>query len=305
MPRNRNRKKRYICLACRIPFMGKANTLCPNCNSKDTERLLGKLDTSIEEPDTEVDATPVSKPETGPKIPTPPPMPPTFTSKPSVPGGGGITAEMLRGVKLKKVVRQGKPLPGPKNSPIPFGVRVVANAVLNPDVNSVRLGRPWPSTGPMYYLPRYLTKSLAGPLRAIASGSVNVDHDNFNTRYRNRGGEMPSRPTPWSRSGVAYYEYGWLTEIPKTNWYKWYNVAGKLAFESVCNRLGGFLSEDGGKVNLERIIIAATGEIFYTPDHYLTFYRYSPKIFEWTRYVSPELRYDDDTSDWDASIYYG
>jgi hypothetical protein len=212
---------------------------------------------------------------------------------------------MLRGVKLKKMVRPAKPLPGPVNSSIPLGVRVLANAVQNPRVTNVRLGRPWPKTGPMYYLPTAATWPLAAELLAIASGKTNAAHDNFNTAYYNHSRELPTMNNPFQRANVAYYEYGWWTIVPQNLWYSWKTAAGQPAPQNVSKRLGDFLRDDGGKTNLERIIIAGTGEVFYTPDHYVTFYRYSGKLMDWSLYRSPESRYGTSEPDWDASIYYG
>jgi hypothetical protein len=305
MPRSRN--KLYVCKSCKVTFKGKAATPCPNCASNDTERALGKRDTS---PDEETSEPAVATQEEGsaqPAIPSPPkaPPPPAFKAAPAKGGGGALTPEMLRSVKLKKVVRPPRPLPGPKDSPIPLGVRVLASAVQNPRVPSVRLGRPWPKNGPMYYLPTAASWSLADELHAIASGKTNAAHDNFNTAYYNHSRELPTRNNPFQRAKVAYYEYGWWTMVPQNIWYSWKTSAGQPAPQAVSNRLGGFLKDDGGKTNLERIIIAATGEVFYTPDHYTTFYRYSAKLMDWTLYRSPESRYGTGEPDWDASIYYG
>ena len=156
----------------------------------------------------------------------------------------------------------------------------------------------------MYYLPAKPNHSVAFELSAIAKGWSNNSHDNFNTQYRNRGGEMPSRNNPFDRVRAVYYEYGWLTTIPKGNWKSWMRADGRRAPRSVQDRLGGFLETDGGKMNTERLIFSATGEIFYTPDHYLTFWRYSPKFMLWSLYESPESRYGADEPEWDASFYY-
>lgn len=301
MPRPRN--KLYVCTACRVPFKAKAVVPCPNCGSAKVERALGKLDDSPEEPASPVVVATPAAPAI-PKPPGAPPLPPAAASKPAKPGGGAITPEMLQGVTLKKVVRQAKPLPGPVGSPIPLGVRVLANAVRNPRLPAVRLGRPFPKTGPMYYLPTVPNKSLEHELRAIASGSVNPAHGHFNTQYYNNSRELPTRNNPFDLIRAKYYEYGWLTPVPASLHFDWRTAGGAPAPAHVRNTLGNFLTADGGKVNLERIIIAETGEIFYTPDHYLTFFRYSPVMAEWREYLAPEKRYGTAEPEWDASIYY-
>jgi hypothetical protein len=304
MPRPRN--KLFVCTECRVPFRAKSALPCPNCGSAKTERALGKFDTSPEEPDAAPAPAPVTATQTPPQPVIPnAPVPPPLTLKPAAKGAGGaITPEMLKAVKLNKVVRQAKPLPGPQVSPIPLGVRVLANAVRNPRLPAVRLGRPFPKNGPMYYLPTHTTRSLENELRAIASGKVNPAHGHFNTQYYNHSRELPTRNNPFDRIRAKYYEYGWLTTVAPNQQKDWRTVSGAPAPVNVRNTLGNFVAQDGGKVNLERLIFAETGEIFYTPDHYLTFFRYSPILMEWTEYVAPEARYGTSEPDWDASIYY-
>lgn len=304
MPRPRT--KLFVCTDCRVPFRAKSALPCPNCGSARTERALGKLDTTPDEPE----AVPVPAPALNAKAPTPPvipqaPEPPAVKAHAAQPlNRGGITPEMLKGVTLNRVVRQAKPLPGPAISPIPLGVRVLANSVRNPRVARVRLGRPFPKNGPMYYLPDSLNKSLETELRAIASGAVNPAHGHFNTQYYNNSRDLPTRNNPFDRVRAKYYEYGWLTTVPVGLQKKWYTALGQPAPQHVSNTLGNFIAQDGGKVNLERLLFAETGEIFYTPDHYLTFFRYSPLLMEWTQYLAPEKRYGTSEPDWDASIYY-
>jgi hypothetical protein len=305
MPRPRN--KLFVCTDCRVPFRAKSALPCPNCGSAKTERALGKFDTSPDEPDTEPPPAQSGTPASPPVVPKAPPLPPMTLqppAKPVKPGGGAITPEMLQGVKLKKVVKQAKPLPGPAVSPIPLGVRVLANSVRNPRLGRVRLGRPFPKHGPMYYLPDALNKSLENELRAIASGSVNPAHGHFNTQYYNNSRELPTRNNPFERIKAKYYEYGWLTPVPPNMRKDWRTAAGTPAPQHVRDTLGNFVAQDGGRVNLERLLFAETGEIFYTPDHYLTFFRYSPLLMEWTEYLAPEKRYGTSEPDWDASIYY-
>ncbi|GLC25736.1 hypothetical protein [Roseisolibacter agri] len=302
MPRPRN--KLYVCTACRVPFRAKSVVPCPNCGSTKVERALGKLDDSPEEvvpPTPPVATPPVATPPAIPKAPALPPMP---AMKPPVPGGGAITPELLQGVKLKKVVRQARPLPGPPASPVPLGVRVLANTVRNPRLPPVRLGRPFPKTGPMYYLPTVPNKTLERELRLIASGAVNPAHGHFNTQYYNNSRELPTRDNPFDLVKAKYYEYGWLTPVPAAMQFDWRTLAGAPAPQHIRNTLGNYLVADGGQVNLERIIIAETGEIFYTPDHYRTFFRYSPVTMEWHQYLAPEKRYGWTEPEWDASIYY-
>ncbi len=291
MPRNRN--KPYVCKSCRLVFKGKAATPCPNCKSKNTERLIGGYDQSPDEPDDQA------------HIPDPPKAaPPVFASAGRSGGGGAITADLLRSVKLRKVVREGPVVPGPKDSPVPFGVRVLAASIRNPRVAQARFGRPWPQNGPMYYLPAKPIHDLQLVLGNIAKGMTNVAHGNYNTRYQNRAGDLPSMNNPFDRVRAQYFEYGWTTPIPQNLWKAWQTVAGAPAPDGVKNRLGGFLETDQGKMNTERLIFAATGEVFYTPDHYVTFWRYSYKLMDWFKYLSPEARYGASEPDWDASIYY-
>jgi hypothetical protein len=208
-------------------------------------------------------------------------------------------------VKLRKVVREGPRVPGPKESSVPIGVRVLAVSIRNTRVPRARFGRPWPPKGgPMYYLPPRLSHDLGFVLGKIAEGAVNLKHGNYNTFYGNRGGELPSMNNPFDRVRARYFEYGWMTTISKTQWYSWQAANGTAAPQAVSKRLGDFLTTDQGQMNTERLIFAATGEVFYTPDHYLTFWRYSYKLMDWFSYLSPEARYGTSEPDWDASIYY-
>jgi hypothetical protein len=302
MPRPRT--KLFVCTDCRVPFRAKSALPCPNCGSAKTERVLGKLDTTPDEPEPTPVPAPTAQAPVPPVIPNAP-APPVMKAHAAQPNTrGGITPEMLKGVRLNHVVRQAKPLPGPAQSPIPLGVRVLANSVKNPRLARVRLGRPFPKTGPMYYLPDLLNKSLENELRAIASGSVNPAHGHFNTQYYNNSRDLPTRNNPFDRVRAKYYEYGWLTTVPANLQKEWRTAAGLPAPQHIRNTLGNFVAQDGGKVNLERLLFAETGEIFYTPDHYLTFFRYSPILMEWTQYLAPEKRYGTSEPDWDASIYY-
>jgi hypothetical protein len=291
MPRPRN--KLYVCTDCRVPFRAKAVTPCPNCGGTHVERALGKLDPSPEE---EAPA---------PAIPQAPPAPTFAAAKPPAPGGAITPAALLAArAKLQKVVRQAKPLPGGAVSSIPLGVRVLANAVQNPMLPPVRLGRPFPKQGPMYYLATRTGRSLEFELRQIASGIENPAHGHFNTQYYNHSRELPTRNNPFDRVRAVYFEYGWVTQVPQARWYDWYTAGGAPAPNNVCNTLGNYIRQDGGVVNLERLIIADTGEVFYTPDHYLTFFRYTPLLKSWTQYLAPESRYGTQEPDWDASVYY-
>jgi hypothetical protein len=131
---------------------------------------------------------------------------------------------------------------------------------------------------------------------------VNPAHAHFNTRYWNSSRELPARPNPFVTQGVRYFEYGWATSVPSGDWYRWFFPNGAAAPGHVSNRLGGFLKEDGGKLDVTRLIIAETGELFFTPDHYESFYRYSFALKSWSYYRSPDIRYGE--ADWDASAYY-
>lgn len=297
----RNRNKPYVCRSCRMIFRGKATTPCPNCGSKETERLIGASDRT---PDAGPPEPAPSSAPNPPAVPRAPPMPPVRPARGPGVGGGAITPEMLRGVRLRRVVRQGPVVPGPPQSPIPFGVRLLAASIRNPCIPFARFSRPAPRDRRMYHLPDRANHSLSGPLSSIANGRVNPDHGKFNTGYRNRGGDLPTLNNPFDRIRAQYFEYGWWTIVPQNLWLKWLSDTGRPAPDAVAQQLGGFLRADGGKTDLERLIFAATGEVFYTPDHYLTFWRYSFKLMEWSKYLSPAARYGSVDPDWDASIYF-
>jgi len=200
--------------------------------------------------------------------------------------------------KLKKIPL--KPLPGGNLSAIPKGIRVIANEIKGTTLFNVRYARPCPGANGIFYLPP-VPLDLRGALNCIASGIVNLAHNNFNTQYRNAGGEMPWRSNPFETAGILYYEYGWAQVVAPTLYRSWKNPNGTPAPKFVQDRLSGFLQQDNGKLNTTRLIIAESGETFFTPDHYRTFFRYAPALLQWTPYLSPIARYDWD--EWDASIY--
>ena len=248
---------------------------------------------------------------TAPVIPTPPKAPPLPVFKGPTGGGGGITAEALLKAKagLKQVgdkpftppKKPQKVLPGAKASAVPLGVRVIVNAVGNPFVPGVKIARPCPGFGAQLFYQPAVNYNLGFVMQKIAEGAINTKHGNYNTRYRNRGGELPEASNPMDRYGIDYFEYGWLDTIAKPQWANWGTGAGMRAPKAVCERLSGFLETDNGQIDVSRLIVADSGEIFYTPDHYNTFFRYSQVTGMWTQYLSPFARYGDDA--WDELVY--
>ncbi len=290
----KNRPKARVCLGCKKVFKGRPGSVCPGCGQVGSELVTGKKD------------SPADGPPPGPKPPVMPPAPNVNVTA----GGGGVTADALKRAKLglKQVgpqkfsppPRPPKPLPGPTQSSIPLGVRVLLNSVGKSTISNVRLARQCPGFRGYFHLPPR-AMNLATVFHNIASGLVNNSHANYNTSYLNRGGELPEASNPLNRYRIDYFEYGWTDLIPGPDWKRWRNSNGADAPTAVQNRLSGFLQADNGRLNASRLIVSETGELFYTPDHYVTFFRYNRLIDEWTQYLSPWARYG--SEHWDESVY--
>jgi len=279
------RQKKMVCHDCGTVFNRKPQNgdkqVCWNCKSM---RVTLVTDTA--------------PPPTTPTIPQAPD--PSGLKLPQArPGlGGGITAEMLqmqRGL-LKKVVRPPVVLPGPKDSAIARGVRMLAYQVRNPVVRGpgIELECIWRERGSAIDRYAYLTLpsvDLSYELGAIARGMINPEHSNFNSGYGNLSAALPTRKGPRNAlifQGISYYEYGWKRTIaPTAKWHGYYNGV-KTAYSNQENGdVNAFLRNlRQGKVFCERLVIAETGEVFYTPDHYGSFFRYHPGTMEWYSYRS-------------------
>lgn len=289
----RARPKQRVCLDCNTLFKGRPKTPCPSCGTTHNELVLGTQISGPEEPDDGVDDIPVA--------PTAPPMPNRVAP---VTAGGGITPAMLlqgRAALKKTPPKARKPLPGEPNSAIPRGVRVIANEIEGSCVEHVVFRRPCPGAQGLFSLPPIPLYNLRNLLNNIASGRENPGHGNFNSIYQNRGGELPWRSNPLQQQGIRYYEYGWAELVPQNLWKSWLGPDGRAAPKPQVDRLSGFLATDGGRLNTPRLIFSESGEVFFTPDHYLVFFRYSPLLKLWTKYLSPSFRYGSD--EWDASVY--
>ena len=308
-------KPKILCLDCDTIFNRKPGVelqTCWSCKSTHTERLSKSGDRV---------APPVLPPvlplPSGPKIPLPPGLPPVF--KPGGGGGGGggggLTPQMLLQGKaaLKRVVKPRIVLPGAENTLIPRGIRLVAHTVKAPLVHGARFSarsnmRDYPGD---FFTAAQTSIDLSWQLNAIAQGLVNPDHDNFNTDYRNLGGHLPSglfktynRRHPFEGQRIYYLEYGWMRTLrANTAWYQ-QKVDGSFVAVSLAAQkaLNGYWGARGYQINVDRLIIAETGEIVYTPDHYSTFYRYSQQFMAWYGYESAE-KLNGKGAEWDESFY--
>lgn len=302
MPKSHKRAR--VCLECNALFKALARDPCPKCGSQTTERVTGSKESEAGPPPS------ISVPTTVPTstIPVAPPLPAIGPKPVPVKAGGAITASALLAAKnnLKKV--PARPVPGKARlaSQVPWGVRVLLNNLAATHFTTVeaRLGREFPKNGPMYYLPVFII-DLKPILLYVAEGNhLNANHGHFNMSYGNDGGwgPLPFRPNPLAAQSVRYFEYGWAQSVNRTLWASWRTQTGQLAGAAINNRLSGFLAADGGKLNVTRLVVAETGEVFFTPDHYRTFLRYSFGLKRWTPYMSMDFRTGED-ADWDASAY--
>lgn len=225
--------------------------------------------------------------------------------------GGAITPEMLlkqRGL-LKKVVRPPVVLPGVANSQIARGVRLLAHAVRNPTLNCIgmELELVWREKGSKVDLYAYHTLptvDLSNALSCIAQGLINPEHGNFNDHYGNASRHLPTRKGPRNATvlqGISYYEYGWKRIMPAGTKWHGYNNNVKVNYGPQDNSaINSFLKNlRQSKVFCERLVIAETGEVFYTPDHYGTFFRYHPGTKQWYRYRAAGAG----GPTWDESFY--
>ena len=291
------RPKKLICHDCGTIFNRKpANgdkQVCWNCRSMSVTLVT---DTVTPPP-----AVPQAPDPSGLKMPV-------ITPRTS---GGAITPELLlrQRALLKKVVRPPVVLPGATRSVIAKGVRVLAHQVRNPIIrsNEVEAELVWKERGSTFDSYAYLPLApvdLARQLNDIASGKISADHTNANTEYRNYSRHLPTRKGPREADifrGIKYFEYGWKRVISSNSaWYS-YNNNVRSAYSRQSNQnVNAFVRNlRQGRIFSERLIIAETGEIFYTPDHYGTFFRYHPGTMDWYRYRSAGST----GPTWDESFY--
>jgi hypothetical protein len=294
------RQKKMICHDCGTVFNRKPQNgdkqICWNCKSM---RVTLVTDDAPPLPTVSIPVAPdpsgLRMPQVGPRI-----------------GGGGITPEMLlkqRGL-LKKVVRPPVVLPGAVNSPIPRGVRMLAYQVRNPIIRGTGIDleliwRPRGGTSDWYAYLVLPSVDLSPQLNAIARGLINPEHDNFNSRYNNLSTDLPIRKGPRAApifQGIRYFEYGWKRNVdPNAKWHSIRNGI-KSPYSVADNKdANAFLRNlRQSKVFTERLIIAETGEIFYTPDHYGSFFRYNPGTMDWYGYRSEGGNHG---PEWDESFY--
>ncbi|MCA9525363.1 MAG: hypothetical protein KC549_03585 [Myxococcales bacterium] len=275
--------KKMVCHDCNNIFNRKPkngpNQVCWKCQSTRVTLVTDKA------PPVEVSTIPQAPDPSGLRMPKPSPST----------GGGGITPELLRQQRdrLKAVVHEPVVLPGAANTPIARGVRALAHAVKNPIVENVEYEFIWRPRGGRNDLYAYLQKNrvdLSGPLGNIARGLMNPGHANFNDIYRNNSFDLPIRKGPRNANvlqGITYFEYGWKTRLGNENW-SGYNNGRRSPYSRQDNDdCNAFLRNvRQGQIFSERLVIAETGEIFYTPDHYTTFFRYHPGTRAWYQYQS-------------------
>ncbi len=290
----------WACKTCQHTWKARASKSgkkqCPACKSDDTERVIPP---SVAQVDDEAE-TPI------PTAPTGVPQSPVSTKMVAM--SPAITAESLLAAKSKlkpppvKIVPPTK-LPGfaAGKSLINDAIRIIATKVQHGYVGDVVLKRKGPSwdKSNRFYCLKYPARNVAFAFQCIASGQVNAAHGRFNSRYHNSGVELPTRSTPLNgpRGSVAYFEYGWRTVPPHRNWRL---ENGDLAPINITKALNQFLDQDGN-LDVERVIIDQTGEVFYTPDHYQKFYRYHFGLGTWFNYFCTENFVG--TPDWDRSAY--
>lgn len=292
------RQKKMICHDCGTVFNRKPQNgdkqICWNCTS-----MKVTLVTDVTAPPPSIPDAPDAK---GLKMPKAAPHA----------GSGGITADMLqkqRGL-LKKVERPKITLPGLPNSPIPRGVRTLAHLVKNPILRAtgIELELIWRTRGSNADRYAYLPQSqvdLTAALRNIASGYMNPQHGNFNSTYRNLSTDLPIRKGPRAApifEGISYFEYGWKTPVhPAAKWSAYKNGVKSSYTAAENNDVNAFLRNlRQSQLFCERLIVAETGEIFYTPDHYGTFFRYHPGSMLWYSYKSEGGA---SGPQWDESFY--
>lgn len=299
------RGKKMSCHDCGKIFNRKpqngSNQVCWNCGSKRVTLVTDK-------------SPPPEGHKQGPGDGARPPIPGGGAAKVTVPdikigigkGGGlgghgvaqGITAAMLQQAKgkLKKVVFPPVELPGVKNSLIPRGVRLLAYAVKNdvvtaPGIEMELIWRERGSTVDRHAFMTVPTSDVSWALGNISRGIMDSSHANYNSTYRNRSADLPIRQGPRVVNllkGIDYFEYGWKRFVnPHTNWYDWRNRRKVFYSKDDCAAINSYLRNvKQGKIFSERLVIAETGEIFYTPDHYYSFFRYHPGTRAWYRYSS-------------------
>jgi hypothetical protein len=299
-------KPKFVCNDCNTVFNRKPNVqqqTCWNCGSTNTQPAA-KKDTESQGAEPKVVAA-------TPTIPTPP-VPPKFNAPKVVAKGVGITPDVLAAQrkKLKSYKRPPVTIPGPKASDIPRGIRAIAATVKATTIMNVRLGvlskmKEFP--GFFYQAPAI--EDVSRELGYIAEGKVNRAHANFNTEYRNLGMELPTGLKfrgprhPLEGEETYYIEYGWQQMInPGANWYE-QGTGGFTQVSKACQKaLEGYWKARGSTVNVHRLIVAETGEVFYTADHYLSFFRYSHRFLAWYAYTSDE-KYRGRGAEWDESFY--
>ncbi len=280
-------KPKLVCHDCNAIFNRRNNrnqvrTTCVECNSSRITPV-----TTTKPPPSHTQQGNIPAPPDPSGLPPPRPTPQLR--------GGAITPELLVQARkrLTKVVRPPVVLPGPSVTAIARGIRVLAHEVKNTVVGDVYVRDMWRRPGEQragYIYTRFVARDVGDRLREIASGVANSYHQNYNDEYRNRGAELPldkgNRTT--FLSNITYYEYGWKTRLPYNA--RWVRRNGRLLealSQQENNAVNSVIQRNrGGETFSERLIIAETGEVFYTPDHYENFYRYHPGTRAWYWYRS-------------------
>ncbi|HYE91072.1 MAG TPA: hypothetical protein VEA38_08640 [Terriglobales bacterium] len=194
-------------------------------------------------------------------------------------------------------------------------VRIAASLVETPHVRvgplaTVRWGKEFTLPGATHLI------DLTGILRDIAAGTCRpAEHGRSNEIHHNTERILANRTV--DGYATAYREYGWLFPVPASMFTAQQGRPRIILFNPGAHAnadlwrdrrdLTRGVVDAGNKLDVGlRLVISSRADVYFTADHYKTFYRYSvigtnandaatgPNAEAvggmWTRYVSPELR---------------
>jgi hypothetical protein len=171
-------------------------------------------------------------------------------------------------------------------------VRCIANNVKIKSFPNVRLGFPlyfpYRKADEMVYLPGRYTIDLSLPLDEMAKGKCRpTEHARANTSWGNVNNDLPSKI---GGMRVNYLEFGWKFPVPAS---KFVSRGPKHAPKQVLlvEKASGAAYDDMGDLNFVakrvreeasvidpglRFVVSDCGHLFFTHDHYRTFFLYDP-----------------------------
>lgn len=241
---------------------------------------------------------PAPKPKPMPRAAPPPAAPPAAVAAVEEEDDDGfVTAADLRRARFQDL--PGPPLGEEGPDGIPANVRVAVQRPYRAQAFHVRRIRQSfvlsdAGVRTTYYTAERPGKSVKEFLTDIVSNvTTRGIHGNYGTVFRNDGNPLPrallpAALLPGQRPLSAYVEYGFRNNNVEGGEWERYTVAGyQKAPGRVSERINDLIARrrgEGGVDLGDRIVVCQTDDtVYFTPDHYRTFFRYDAANRSWTR----------------------